>query len=80
MITKYKNGDIVKLVCNDIEEATYSSVGFNDYMLDMLGSVQVVKKRRYSDVHHAWVYYLKGSRWMWREDWLVPALGRVDKY
>jgi hypothetical protein len=79
-MSKYKKGDIVKLACNDIEEAIDSTVGFNDYMLSMLGSVRVIERIKYSDVHHAWIYYMKGSRWMWREDWLLPIEGRVDVY
>lgn len=78
MSARFKKGDVVRLVCHDIREAENSRVGFNSYMQRMLGEVCVIKKAR--ETFHGWVYYVEGSQWMWREDWLEHVKGRVDDY
>ena len=78
MSAKYKKGDVVILTCRNIREARWSDVGFNRHMEDMLGEVHVIQRARYRV--DEWVYYMENSQWMWREDWLVPVVGRVDRY
>lgn len=83
MSAKFKKGDVVMLVCRNIREAAFSPVGFNNHMERMLGEVHVIERVRYMEYtngSNVWVYYMENSRWMWREDWLVPAFGRVDMY
>lgn len=80
MSAKYKEGDVVRLVCHDIAEAAYSAVGFNDSMLDMLGEIHTIDRSVVRAQDGVLVYYLKDGRWVWREDWIEPAIGRVDVY
>jgi hypothetical protein len=80
MSAKYKSGDVVRLVCHNIFEAARSAVGFNNSMLDMLGEVHIIQRSVVRQQDGVLVYYMEGSRWVWREDWVEPAFGRVDVY
>lgn len=80
MSAKYKQGDMVRLVCHDITEAAYSDVGFNNSMYDMLGEIHTIDRSVVRAQDGVLVYYLKDGRWVWREDWLEPVKGRVDVY
>lgn len=80
MSAKYKQGDMVRLVCHDITEAAYSDVGFNNSMYDMLGEIHTIDRSVVRVQDGVLVYYLKDGRWVWREDWLEPVKGRVDVY
>lgn len=78
MSARFKKGDVVRVVCHDIREARDSSVGFNRHMERMIGEVHVIDNAR-----ERWgglIYFLEGERWMWREDWLEPAKGKVNDY
>lgn len=80
MSAKYKEGDVVMLVCHDITEAAYSAVGFNNSMYDMLGEIHTIDRSVVRAQDGVLVYYLKDGRWVWREDWIEPVNGRVDVY
>jgi hypothetical protein len=49
-------------------------------MLDMLGEVHIIQRSVVREQDGVLVYYMEGSRWVWREDWVEPAFGRVDVY